>query len=234
MDILQKPKKKRMSADARRLEIIKAARRAFAKHGFYGTTTKALAREAGVSEALLFKHFSTKDDIYNAMLEDWWPDRGDHPFEFPVPEVHASKQLTFVVAVMAWKVIGAPYRNEDEMVVKTHLMIQSLLSDGRFARLVHENLPKSGCDQIAALIQQSVEDGDANPSPYPCDLALMFAANMQSAIQLFVQHDQPTFGYHQMPLDQLLRHFTWFVLRGMGMHDDVIEQNLLELEEEFK
>lgn len=223
-----------MSAGARRLEIIKAARRAFAKHGFYGTTTKALAREAGVSEALLFKHFSTKDDIYKAMLEDWWPDRGDHPFEFPVPEMRASKQLTFVVFVMAWKVIGAPFRNEDEMVVKNHLMIQSLLSDGHFAQLVHDNLPKSGSDQIAALLQQSVEDGDANSSPYPCDLALMFAANMQAAVQLFVQHDQRVCFHEQMPLDQLLRHFTWFVLRGMGIRDEVIERNLLELEEEYR
>jgi AcrR family transcriptional regulator len=43
-----------------------AGRRVFAEHGFQGTTTKALAEAAGVSEALLFKHFPSKEAIFAA------------------------------------------------------------------------------------------------------------------------------------------------------------------------
>jgi AcrR family transcriptional regulator len=42
----------------------------FAANGFTGTTTKQIARAAGVSEALLFKHFPTKHALYTAMLAE--------------------------------------------------------------------------------------------------------------------------------------------------------------------
>lgn len=49
--------------------ILDAARGLFAAHGFRGTTTAAIAREAGVNEALIFRHFPAKSDLYRAILE---------------------------------------------------------------------------------------------------------------------------------------------------------------------
>src|SRR5438874_8507556 len=57
----------KLSAAQRRDAIIHAVRRVFAEKGFHGTTTRALADAAGVSEALLFKHFPTKEALYTAM-----------------------------------------------------------------------------------------------------------------------------------------------------------------------
>jgi len=39
-----------------------------AEHGFHGTPTRELARRAGVSEALVFRHFPTKEDLIRAIL----------------------------------------------------------------------------------------------------------------------------------------------------------------------
>ena len=47
----------KLSGEERRAAIIKAVRQVFAEKGFDGTTTRELADAAGVSEALLFKHF---------------------------------------------------------------------------------------------------------------------------------------------------------------------------------
>lgn len=58
-----------MSGDERRDQILQASVELFSKHGFAGTTTKEIARTAGVSEALVFRHFATKDELYNAILE---------------------------------------------------------------------------------------------------------------------------------------------------------------------
>lgn len=41
----------------------------FAKKGFNRTTTKELARQAGVSEAMIFKHFSSKEKLYSSILD---------------------------------------------------------------------------------------------------------------------------------------------------------------------
>ena len=59
----------RMSAPERRAQIIDAAIALFGRHGFKGTTTKSLAQASGVSEATIFKHFPTKNDLYAAAFE---------------------------------------------------------------------------------------------------------------------------------------------------------------------
>lgn len=50
--------------------MIAAAASLFAAKGFNGTTTKEIARAAGVSEALVFKHFPTKRALYTAILAE--------------------------------------------------------------------------------------------------------------------------------------------------------------------
>src|SRR5215204_1042169 len=58
-----------MPADARREQILQTAVNLFAQRGFKGTTTKEIAKAAGVSEAIIFRHFATKDELYGAILD---------------------------------------------------------------------------------------------------------------------------------------------------------------------
>src|SRR6516165_6700852 len=53
----------------RRQDILMAAMELFAKKGFRGTTTRDLASEADVNEAIIFRHFNNKEDLYTAILE---------------------------------------------------------------------------------------------------------------------------------------------------------------------
>jgi TetR/AcrR family transcriptional regulator len=59
----------RLEGPQRSRAIASAALGLFARRGFKGTTTREVARAAGVSEALLFKHFPRKDSLYRAILE---------------------------------------------------------------------------------------------------------------------------------------------------------------------
>jgi AcrR family transcriptional regulator len=58
-----------MSAADRREAILDAARTAFAETGYHETSLDAVAERAGVSKALLYEHFSSKRELYVAMLE---------------------------------------------------------------------------------------------------------------------------------------------------------------------
>lgn len=49
--------------------ILEAAIKLFSEKGFNGTTTKEIAERAEVNEALIFRHFSTKRDLYGAIIE---------------------------------------------------------------------------------------------------------------------------------------------------------------------
>jgi AcrR family transcriptional regulator len=59
----------RMAGEERRLQIVRVAMRLFSQRGFRGTTTKEIARAAGVSEAMVFRHFATKEELYSAILD---------------------------------------------------------------------------------------------------------------------------------------------------------------------
>lgn len=58
-----------MPADLRREQILMTAVELFSQRGFKGTTTKEIAKAAGVSEAIIFRHFATKDELYGAILD---------------------------------------------------------------------------------------------------------------------------------------------------------------------
>jgi AcrR family transcriptional regulator len=59
----------RLTGEERRRVIVEAALALFSQKGFRGTTTKEIAEAAGCSEATIFKHFTTKDELYSAILE---------------------------------------------------------------------------------------------------------------------------------------------------------------------
>ena len=59
----------RLDSDERRKAIVGAAVPLFARKGFAGTTTRELAEAAGISEALLFKHFPSKQSLYREIRQ---------------------------------------------------------------------------------------------------------------------------------------------------------------------
>jgi AcrR family transcriptional regulator len=58
-----------MAGEERRHQIVHVAVSLFSEHGFRGTTTKEIAHAAGISEAMVFRHFATKEELYAAILD---------------------------------------------------------------------------------------------------------------------------------------------------------------------
>jgi TetR/AcrR family transcriptional regulator len=69
--------RRRLPAEDRRRQLIHQAIDQFAKHGFKGTRTKDIAAACGVSEAILFRHFATKEDLYQAILDSQIAESGE-------------------------------------------------------------------------------------------------------------------------------------------------------------
>jgi TetR/AcrR family transcriptional regulator len=61
---------KRLTAAERRSQLLRIAKGLFAECGFVSTTTKAIAEAAGVSEGVIFKHFSSKSELYANILDN--------------------------------------------------------------------------------------------------------------------------------------------------------------------
>lgn len=64
--------KPRLTAEERRAAVLDCAGSIFAKGSYRGTTTAEIARRAGVTEPILYRHFRSKRDLYLACLESAW------------------------------------------------------------------------------------------------------------------------------------------------------------------
>ena len=64
------PKVSDATLAARRAEILAAARRAFARHGYEAATVKVLEAETGLSRGAIFHHFKDKDALFLALAEE--------------------------------------------------------------------------------------------------------------------------------------------------------------------
>jgi AcrR family transcriptional regulator len=60
---------KRMAAGDRCEQILHGAMELFAEKGFRGATTREIARHLGISEALMFKYFPSKEALYRAIIQ---------------------------------------------------------------------------------------------------------------------------------------------------------------------
>jgi len=107
-----------MAATDRRAQLIDVAIDLFSKKGFGGTTTREIAAAAGVTEAIIFRHFATKQDLYKAILDTKCgiADAGNWP-----SDLRQSMD-----------------RNDDESVFRTLLtaIIEFKRKDPRFERLM--------------------------------------------------------------------------------------------------
>ena len=112
---------RRMTGDARREQILQTAVTLFSQRGFSGTTTKEIARAAGVSEAMVFRHFAKKSELYDAILGDKACHDG---VRFPWDEN---------------PILQEAIKNEDDYAVFFNIALNALTKqqeDGNFMRLL--------------------------------------------------------------------------------------------------
>lgn len=60
---------KRLGKEERILHVLKIAKGLFLCHGYSGTTTAQIARESGIAEITLFRYFSTKRELFEAIIK---------------------------------------------------------------------------------------------------------------------------------------------------------------------
>ncbi|MCD9186618.1 MAG: TetR/AcrR family transcriptional regulator [Pyrinomonadaceae bacterium] len=145
----------RMAGDERRQQLLQVAMRLFSEKGFSGTTTKEIAQSAGVSEATVFKHFSNKDELYSAILDQKACDRDfSNPFE-KIADHIAAKDDFGVFYTMALNALDK--HDQDENFLR--LMMHSALEGHDLARIFFENFVFEVYEFLGSYIHQRQADG---------------------------------------------------------------------------
>lgn len=142
-----------MPGNERRSQILKIAMRLFSEKGFSGTTTKEIANSSGISEAMVFRHFANKDELYSAIL-DYKACNCQNPFE-KLAEKVAAKDDFGVFYTMALNALE--HHDEDSDFLR--LMLHSALEGHDLARIFFESFITDVYEFLGSYIRQRQGDG---------------------------------------------------------------------------
>jgi AcrR family transcriptional regulator len=210
-----------MSSEDRRTAIIKTAQRVFVEKGFYRTTTRELAEAAGVSEALLFKHFPNKEALYSAIQMCCMDEQGAKTADRLESLEPSTSALVLLVHEMASHILG---RQPDEGVRSfIHLALRSLMDEGEFARVAIQGGPSEWVQKISACIAAARAAGDMAEGPVHAGLGGWCAHQVITGILLQFLPAVPIIDYG-VSREELIQQVTWFCLRGMGMKEKAIRR----------
>ncbi len=211
----------RLPSGERRQAIVAAVKGTFAEKGFDGTTTRELARAAGVSGALLYKHFPSKESLYVAMLEAC----ANGPVAAEFTRVLALPPSTSTLVVLVHFLTSQFVLCEDVQKTTMHrLALRSLLEDADFVRLGTKQFAASWVRKVEACVRAAAKAGDLREPPVRRHLRAWFAHHLAFALMLHLHPKVPAIDYG-IPRTALVVQAVWFVLRGLGLEDEAIRRH---------
>ena len=214
-------KSTRLSSEERHAAIIAAAQRVFVEKGFHGTTTRQLAEAAGVSEALLFKHFPSKQAIYKAIQMACFKEEGSKTLERLQSLEPSTSALVFLVHDLASHALGRVQDEGKRSFVR--LLLRSLMDEGEFARIAVQGGPFHWVQKVRACIEAATAAGDMIDGPVQAALGGWCAHQLIAGMIVHFLPTDPVIDYG-VPRDQLVNQVTWFCLRGIGVKEQAIER----------
>ena len=207
---------KRLPGEERRASIIDAVIPLFAKNGFHGTTTRQLAEAAGVSEALLYRHFPSKEALYEEIQSKSCalPEL-DPLFEQLRLIPPSSEKLIFMIHLLLQRIAI------EQDLSLPRLMAGSLLDDGQFATVFLENFKSQFLDLFLESLAAAKRAGDCIETGVDDPLKLWICQHVAASL-LFVRLPGKSAIDYGLPRETVVVQSVRFCLRGMGFGDGAI------------
>jgi AcrR family transcriptional regulator len=209
----------RLDSDERRKAIVRAAVPLFARKGFAGTTTRELAEAAGISEALLFRHFPSKQSLYREILALGC--EGDPALEQLAALQPSTQTLVCMTRFMVRRFVLGGEVERAELDSRLRLVLHSFLEDGDYARQLFETVSERVIPLFEASLEAAIAAGDLTRGPGSAK-NLFWLAQHVAAMIAFGALPGPGCVPFGGTLDELVTEATAFILRGFGMSDAAI------------
>src|SRR5687768_18359755 len=145
----------RMAGEERRLQILAVAVSLFSERGFRGTTTREIAQAAGVSEAMVFRHFATKEELYAAILDHKACSSGKfEPAEMAADGIRRKDDR----AVFEALALGALNHHENDPEFQ-RLLLHSALEKHELAQMFFDQFVRRVYEFLGAYIRERQREG---------------------------------------------------------------------------
>jgi AcrR family transcriptional regulator len=143
----------RFSSADRREQILEVATGLFAQQGFQGTTTKLIAEKSGVTEALIFRHFPGKEELYWAVIERKIDCAA--PLERLLENLEAGGDDLDILSRVAFEVLER--RAKDQTL--SRLLLYSALEKHELSERFFRNYIANYFEVLARFIRQGISAG---------------------------------------------------------------------------
>ncbi len=145
----------RMPGEDRRRQLLQVAIASFAQNGFSGTKTKDIAAAAGVSEAILFRHFASKEDLYHAILDEKEATLGSERWFAEMRDLAERRDDQALLRCIAQQLLRS-FREDSAF---HRLLLYASLEGHLLADLFHERFGLPMGDFFARYIAQRQREG---------------------------------------------------------------------------
>jgi AcrR family transcriptional regulator len=151
---IEKARPLRMSAKDRRQQIVAVSAELFSQKGFNGTTTKEIANRAGVSEAIIFRHFTNKEELYSAILDYKVRQSAERTTQH-LKEAASRKDDHAFFSTLAYEVLE--FHRKDPTLMR--LLMFSALEGHELSDIFFQSTTRGIRDYIRRYINQRISDG---------------------------------------------------------------------------
>jgi AcrR family transcriptional regulator len=213
----------RLDSDERRSAIVQAAVPLFARKGFAGTTTREIAEAAGISEALLFKHFPSKQHLYDEIL-NWLGCQGDPALEKLATLPACTETLVCMIRFMVGRYVLGSAAERTDLAPRVRLVLNSYLEDGGYARQLFEGVRERVIPYFEASLAAAEAAGDVVPTAVAPENRFWFAQHVAAMMAFAALPPQACVPYRGSA-KEVAAQATVFILRGIGMTEAAIAAN---------
>ncbi len=197
--------RKRLKAEDRRQSILAAAQGLFAGAGLHGAPVDDIARAAGISPAILYRHFPSKEALYNAVLERISCQRESYIQAI----VDSSSEFPDVLRLMTAAYVDSVAAEPDYLRMEMH----SVLEGNRATAQFFENRWRPLSEFIEVELSDEAEQGRISVADVRI-AALMFQGMVREAlVQKLIYKDRRT---RDLKLEDLVEGLIKMFLAAIG------------------
>ncbi|MBT4762413.1 MAG: TetR/AcrR family transcriptional regulator [Bdellovibrionaceae bacterium] len=212
----------KLTSEKRKEHILEAVLPVFADKGFQGATTKELAKAAQVSEALIYKHFPSKEALYEGIQDHCCTEvQGMAQF---LSEQKASSEL-FVVSLyfLVKSILKGDLLDPHKHKILKRMMAHSINEDGEFIRHFFQVSLEPWLPYFKKFLIAAKDAGETVDDLKVDNLMVWFPHHLCMAINLLTLPEKPIVDYKKSE-DELMNQVVLFSLRGVGLKENVIKK----------
>lgn len=206
---------KRLKATERRASILAVAKILFADKGYHGVSVDEIASRLGVSPAILYRHFESKEALYEEVLNEIACRRESYVDAIVTGEADFASVLRRITRIYVDSVASDP----DYLRMEMH----SVLEGSAATRQFFENRWKPFSDYITVGLKDLIEEGHQITAS-AATASLMFQGILREA--LYAKCILKSSRYQEIGLHDLVEQLLGLFFRAIGINTEADSQHL--------